>query len=252
MFGLTTRGELPASTQREFERLYARLSEFLAVSFDENGNLLVSTDTTRVVGEVIDFAGSTPPDKWLLCDGSQVSRITYKSLFEVIGTTYGAGDGSTTFNLPDCRGRFSLAKSTSGTGSVLGETGGSLDHTHAFSGVSISGTTSANGGHGHSASSSADGAHSHSQSGNTGFDVPPNGEEIGVTTGSDASVSAWPHTHPLGAATISTEGSHSHTITVSSVSDHTHTFSATGSGTTDDSNPAYIVFNRIIYTGVSA
>ena len=50
------------------------------------------------------YAGTTPPDGWLLCDGSAVSRTTYAALFAVIGTTYGAGDGSTTFNLPDLRG----------------------------------------------------------------------------------------------------------------------------------------------------
>lgn len=52
------------------------------------------------VGTVKAFAGSTPPDGWLFCDGAQISRTTYAALFAVIGTTYGAGDGSTTFNLP--------------------------------------------------------------------------------------------------------------------------------------------------------
>lgn len=66
----------------------------------------------------------------MLCDGSAVSRTTYKYLFAEIGTTYGAGDGSTTFNIPDCRQRFFIAKGTSGTGSTLGETGGTIDHIH--------------------------------------------------------------------------------------------------------------------------
>lgn len=59
------------------------------------------------VGTVLPFAGSTAPEGWLLCDGRStgILRATYANLFAVIGTTYGAGDGSTTFNLPDALGR---------------------------------------------------------------------------------------------------------------------------------------------------
>ena len=57
-------------------------------------------------GTVIYFAGSTAPTGYLKADGSAVSRTTYASLFTAIGTTYGTGDGSTTFNLPDLRGEF--------------------------------------------------------------------------------------------------------------------------------------------------
>ena len=49
---------------------------------------------------------TTAPDGWLICDGSQVSRTTYSDLFSVIGTTFGSGDGSTTFTLPDLRAAF--------------------------------------------------------------------------------------------------------------------------------------------------
>ncbi len=52
------------------------------------------------------YAGSTPPTGWLECNGNAVSRTTYAALFSAIGTTYGAGDGSTTFHLPDLRGEF--------------------------------------------------------------------------------------------------------------------------------------------------
>ncbi len=58
-----------------------------------------------MTGTVLDFAGTTAPDGWLMCFGQAVSRTTYANLFAKIGTIYGAGDGSTTFNLPDCRGR---------------------------------------------------------------------------------------------------------------------------------------------------
>jgi len=57
-------------------------------------------------GMVAPYAGSSAPTGWLLCDGSPVSRSTYAALFAAIGTTYGSGDGSTTFNVPDTRGIF--------------------------------------------------------------------------------------------------------------------------------------------------
>lgn len=57
-------------------------------------------------GAVMPFARSTAPTGWLACDGSTVSRTTYAALFSAIGTTFGAGDGSTTFRLPDLRGEF--------------------------------------------------------------------------------------------------------------------------------------------------
>jgi microcystin-dependent protein len=56
-------------------------------------------------GSITAFAGSSAPSGWLLCDGSAVSRATYAALFAAIDTTFGAGDGSTTFNLPDARGK---------------------------------------------------------------------------------------------------------------------------------------------------
>ena len=67
------------------------------------------------VGVVQAFAGSTTPTGWLLCDGSAVSRTTYADLFAVIGTTYGTGDGSTTFNLPNLVDKFVEGSATSGT-----------------------------------------------------------------------------------------------------------------------------------------
>jgi microcystin-dependent protein len=86
-------------------------------------------------GIVAPYVGTSAPTGWLMCDGSAVSRSTYAVLFAVIGTNYGAGDGSTTFNLPALCGanpRFPLGKATSGTGSTLGGTGGLIDHVHAL------------------------------------------------------------------------------------------------------------------------
>jgi microcystin-dependent protein len=94
------------------------------------------------IGAVSDFAGSVAPSRWLLCYGQAVSRSTYALLFATIGTVYGVGDGSTTFNLPDCRGRVIAGKDDMGgssanrltdqtggvDGDTLGDTGGAETH----------------------------------------------------------------------------------------------------------------------------
>jgi microcystin-dependent protein len=90
------------------------------------------------VGSLIPFAGSTAPNGYLLCYGQLVSRTTYSGLFAAIGTTYGAGDGVTTFRLPDLRGRVisgfdamggNAASRLTSIGTALGDAGGSETHT---------------------------------------------------------------------------------------------------------------------------
>lgn len=89
------------------------------------------------IGAVIDFAGSTAPAGWSLCFGQAVSRTTFATLFDVIGTTYGTGDGSTTFNLPDARGRVAAGKDDMGgvaatrldSATTLGSSQGEKSHT---------------------------------------------------------------------------------------------------------------------------
>lgn len=76
-------------------------------------------------GIVMPFAGSTAPQGYLLCDGSAVSRTDYADLFTAIGTTYGSGDGVSTFNVPDLSGRVVLGVSQS---HALGSTGGEATH----------------------------------------------------------------------------------------------------------------------------
>ena len=118
---------------------YAQVSGTIYKSLqDDNLNKDPSVETAYweplsflPAGITVDYGGTTAPSGgWLLCDGSAVSRTTYAALFAAIGTTFGIGDGSTTFNLPDTRGRFTLGKAASGTGSALGETGGEIDHDH--------------------------------------------------------------------------------------------------------------------------
>ena len=87
-------------------------------------------------GSVMPFAGSTAPSGWLLCNGGAISRTAYSNLFNTISTNYGIGDGTTTFNLPDFRGRTLLGAGVGGVDSLgraltlrtLGQTGGEEVH----------------------------------------------------------------------------------------------------------------------------
>jgi microcystin-dependent protein len=117
------------------------------------------------IGVVLPYAGTAAPTGWLLCYGQAVSRTTYAALFAVTSTTYGVGDGSTTFNLPDLRGRVPAGQDDMGgssanrltnpgttvggiDGDVLGGTGGEENHTmttaelvaHTHSYVACNGT----------------------------------------------------------------------------------------------------------------
>ena len=90
-------------------------------------------------GMVVPYAGAVAPDGWLLCQGQAVSRTTYAQLFSVIGTTYGSGDGSTTFNLPDMRGRVAVGSDANwGCGGIRGATSHAqlptemAKHTHGY------------------------------------------------------------------------------------------------------------------------
>ena len=91
-------------------------------------------------GMLMPYAGASAPTGWLLCYGQAISRTTYADLFATVGTTYGNGDGSTTFNLPDLRGRTIAGKDDMGgtsanrltsalNGDALGATGGAENHT---------------------------------------------------------------------------------------------------------------------------
>ena len=72
--------------------------------------------------------GGSAPTGYLLCDGAAISRTTYANLFAVIGTAYGVGDGSTTFNVPDMQGKVPVGIGASGVTSI-GDTGGEQEHT---------------------------------------------------------------------------------------------------------------------------
>lgn len=104
-----------------------------------HGTLTVTGNTTFTggvnllpAGIVMWYGFTTAPTGWLECNGSAVSRTTYANLFAVIGTTFGTGDGSTTFNLPNQARRVIVGRGGSGTGtlgSTIGSTGGAETHT---------------------------------------------------------------------------------------------------------------------------
>lgn len=82
------------------------------------------------IGSIIAYGGTELPNNWLICDGAEVSRTAYKDLFDNIGTAYGEGDGSTTFNLPDMRGKVGVGLAPADTYfNTLGKTGGEKTHT---------------------------------------------------------------------------------------------------------------------------
>ncbi|MGE0229322.1 MAG: phage tail protein [Dehalococcoidia bacterium] len=88
-------------------------------------------DKASPIGEITMYGGSAAPSGWLLCDGSAVSRATYADLFAAIGVNYGAGNGSTTFNLPNLVGRFPVGLNASDSDfNALSDTGGSKNHSH--------------------------------------------------------------------------------------------------------------------------
>jgi microcystin-dependent protein len=124
------------------------------VRLDLSGISTASTRTLKVpdhnatlpnfpAGFVAPYAGTTAPDGWLFCYGQAISRTTYADLFTAISTTFGVGDGSTTFNVPDIRGRVIAGKDDMGgssanrltdqtgglDGDTLGDTGGAETHT---------------------------------------------------------------------------------------------------------------------------
>lgn len=102
-----------------------------------------------IIGTIIQYGSDTIPEGWLLCDGSAVSRTTYADLYAVIGTTFGVGNGSTTFNVPNLKGKVGVGKDGTQTEfDTLGETGGSKElqaHSHKIYGTPNEGSISGEG-----------------------------------------------------------------------------------------------------------
>ena len=127
------------------------------INADENGNIQLGNlgNSGAITGEIKWFAFNTPPEGYLVCNGAKVSRETYADLFAVIGTTFGSGDGSTTFTLPNLIDKFAQGSTTVGTvksaglpnitGSINLGMCGAYSPSGAFSFTSVSSPCFANG-----------------------------------------------------------------------------------------------------------
>jgi len=215
------------------------------------GQVLTALQLNQLVpaGALMPYAGTAAPAGYLLCDGTAVSRTTYADLFAVVSTTYGAGNGTTTFNVPDLRQKFPMGKAASGTGSTLGGTGGSKDaiavsHPHGFTDP---GHNHIQDQHGHGVT---DAGHKH------GVDGGDTGIRLVISKGGSADKMSSSGTG--GTQTpITITLAENNTTTGVSVNNQTPTNQSHGTGAsvdtggasgTDANLPAYQVFNYLIKT----
>lgn len=215
-------------------------------------------------GTVVAYAGTTlPASGWLLCDGQAVSRSTYSALFTAVGTKYGAGNGVTTFNVPNLLGRVlvgvdaSSTVVTSGGANALAKVSGteneilslaqipSHGHTITDGAGSHTHTTDAQGTHSHGGATVAGGgAHTHTlpftgsaSYGGGGSPMTSSSNGVVMLTGSGGSA----HNHG-----ISADGNHAHNVYAAGA--HNHTVNANGGGGAHNNMQPYMALNYIIKT----
>jgi microcystin-dependent protein len=218
------------------------------------------------VGTVISTALAATISGWLLCDGSNVSRTTYAGLFTAIGTTYGSGDGTTTFAVPNLKGRIPVGLDAAQTEfDTLGETGGAKAHTHTNSNTGTAGahthaidpplTSTSSDSHSHTAPAHTHTGPSHTHTGpahtHTGANHTHDTNIGEGTTSSDShshtdttSDPSYTGTAAYGSTSVVPGPNHTHSVSTSSDS-HSHTFNpasttstSAGDGTTSSSGTA--------------
>lgn len=212
------------------------------------------TDLIAPVGAMLDYGGSSDPvaGKWVLADGRALSRSTYATLFGLLSTTYGVGDGTTTFNIPDLRGRASVGPDNMGTAQGAASRMSDNNTRGASAGSSsVTLTTAQLPAHGHAYSNSISGSVTTNPGFNTGYDAWNNGGSSGAQwqvgesgfyfyVGStyagqtNTQFTYKPHTHSIPSLTGTFSGTSSGTT------------SNTGSGTAVDLRQPYQVVNKII------
>jgi microcystin-dependent protein len=189
-----------------------------------------ATNSTRAAngvppGAMAPYGGVSAPAGWMLCDGTPVSRTTYAELFAVVGTNYGAGDGSTTFNLPNFKTRTPVGMDTGDTDfSRLGKTGGAKTHTLATNEIPA---------HAHTVSppstnTASAGAHTHE------VQMSDGAGWSGLVDSSGNGTVQWTKTTTSG-------GSHTHSVSISPFNS-----GSTGGSTAHNNLQPYLVVNYII------
>jgi microcystin-dependent protein len=225
------------------KNIAAKSGDTFVVASDSSGNAMVylyqrgsAPPPALPIGTVVPFAGASAPSGWLLCYGQDISRSTYEVLFDTIGVTYGIGNGSTTFTLPDMRGRVVAGQDDMGgtsanrltgqsgglDGDTLGAVGGAETHQLATAELPS---------HSHTGSSltiSYGGGHTHAYYYTTG-QIYSGGTVGNVVAGSGSSYST-------GYA-----GDHSHSVSGSTGN--------TGSGNSHNNVQPTIILNYIIFAG---
>lgn len=255
----------------------------------DNSTRVATTAFVRSIippGVLLAYVAAAAPAGWLLCDGSAQSRSTFAALFAVIGTAYGAGDGSTTFNLPDLRGRVPIGSGTAAgangaTAHALGSMGGEETHllstpempahTHTGTTTSVSAGTPSGTVNGASAGtptgtvvSASAGTPSgsvHSQFSGSGgaianshISTATTGLQAGDANAGDALLSNSFTGNAMAAHGHSFVGdamaNHGHTFTGNALAGHTHTFTSdvTGGGGAHNNMQPFTTINYIIKT----
>lgn len=179
------------STEKAFKVANATLPSE-AINLQQLQQLLQNQNSGNPTGTVITFASVTAPNGYLVCDGAEISRVTYSNLFTVIGETFGVGDGSTTFKLPDLRGEF-----------VRGFDGGrGIDSNRVFGSFQVDGFKS----HNHTGSTNSTGEHTHNSQfrGVSSIDATP---PLPSSVTYAGSLTSFP---------TSSSGNHSHALTINS------------------------------------
>lgn len=221
------------------------------VSRSDHNHGTPPADVRGPTGVIVAYGGTAAPAGWLLCNGAAVSRTTYADLYNVISTRYGAGDGTTTFNVPDLRSRIPVGQATATAAVVTGDVG---SHTHtgptgAGSAHTHTGTSAAGSSHSHSvtlpsATGNESRDHTHNNNLNTSIEsqnhlhdmashvhsyLSPASTSTGANTGTPfPSASDWAdraHVHLVSGATAGASVTHTHTIgagTIGSEASHTH------------------------------
>lgn len=225
--------------------------EALEAKVGVNGSAVTTSLDYKVTvlsppGMIVQYAGSSAPTGWLLCDGSSVSAITYANLYAAIGTTYGAGSGGATFNVPNLKGRIPVGRDSAQTEfDVLGETGGAK--THTLSSTEMPSHTHTQNSHTHTQDS-----HNHSQNAHLhgGYPGVGTGEYLMRDNAYNTGYNSWVGGVYLAITWVGATGGATATniATTATNQSTTATNQNTGGGGAHNNLQPYLVLNYIIKT----